>query len=74
MRFYLHKVHINRGGYDDITGSYWGIGQTLWECFDENSSNLIYFRAVDRATAKQRAIDELWTKQGVREENVSFFR
>lgn len=46
----LRKVWLNAQGYD-AGGSYWGIGAPLWQASDER--DWIYFRAADRAAAKQ---------------------
>lgn len=53
-RFYLRRVRLNAGGYDD-GGAYWGHGLPLYHYHgadDENSDVAGYLRAWDRADAK----------------------
>ena len=58
MRFYLRRVRLNRGGYDD-TGRYWGVGQPLYRYTTDDMDEFRYLRATDRDDAKD-AIEGLY--------------
>ena len=54
MRYYLRKVRLNQGGYDDL-GQYWGCGEPLyqWLCCDLED-DWHYIRASSRDQAKRQ--------------------
>jgi hypothetical protein len=57
LRFYLRRVRINQGGYDD-SGYYWGRGGPLFYYESDGTAGedeLVtgYIRADDRADAKE---------------------
>jgi len=54
-KFTLQRVRINSGGYDS-GGAYWGIGQPLYWANCESGSIEFFFRARDRAAAKQELL------------------
>jgi len=51
MRFYLHRLRINSGGYDR-SGSYWGLGNPLYQ-YESEADTSGTIRARNRAHAKQ---------------------
>lgn len=65
FKFYLQRVRLNQGGYDD-GGAYWGTGQKLYRAYadsvwladeerDEEGSEW-FFRADDREDAKAEVL------------------
>lgn len=54
MKYYLKKVRLNQGGYDDC-GNYWGWDQPLWyyESFESPIAS-DHIRACDRENAKEK--------------------
>ena len=48
----LQKCPLVDGGAYDKGGAYWGIGETLWVCVDNDGSQF-FVRAKDRETAKK---------------------
>lgn len=50
----LHRIRINRGGYD-LGGAYWGIGQPLYWWYADDAASLSgYLRAASREEAKRK--------------------
>lgn len=47
----LRRIPINSGGYDS-GGAYWGLGQPLYWCGNDDGDIDLFFRARDRAAAK----------------------
>ena len=58
-RFYLERVRLNRGGYDD-GGAYWGAGAPLYRYAATEAPNGEcpegFLRAADRAAAKAQIL------------------
>ena len=58
-RFYLQRVRLNRGGYDD-GGAYWGAGAPLYRYAATETRNREcpegFLRAADRAAAKAQIL------------------
>jgi hypothetical protein len=52
-RFYLRRVRLDSGGYDN-GGAYWGTGQPLYYWEGEDSGSSDYIRARGRADAKRQ--------------------
>lgn len=50
-KFYLRRVRINSGGYDE-GGSYWGVGLPLYFARDDDREIDMFLRAVSRDDAK----------------------
>ena len=50
-KIYLRRVPLDSGGYDK-GGAYWGLGQPLWETYDQDGNGFI-LRAWDRDEAKR---------------------
>lgn len=55
-RLRLQRIPINSGGYDR-GGAYWGIGTPPWYVEDPDG-NSKFFRARDRAAAKQTILQD----------------
>lgn len=55
-RLYLQKVRIDSGGYDP-NGTYWGLGDPLYWCANEDNSIDYCFRALNRQEAKGKVLE-----------------
>lgn len=53
VKFFLCRVRLDRGGYDDA-GAYWGVGKPLYWACSEHGAHDRFFRAADRDAAKAR--------------------
>lgn len=59
MKFYLRRVHLDKGGYANKGKDYFGIGEDLYVYYtDSNNSRLKYVRAPNRQLAKLYVISE----------------
>lgn len=47
---WLFQVRLDSGGYD-AGGAYWGVGQKLWVCLDNDRVPIKFLRAPKRSTA-----------------------
>ena len=64
-RLTLRRVPLNVGGYDRL-GTYWGRGQPLYWCANEEGTLEMTFRADDREHAKHVILEQY--------PNVRFYR
>jgi hypothetical protein len=55
MKFTLQRVRLNSQGYANGGRHYYGVGLRLWWCMSDDGSADMYFRAADRAAAKDHA-------------------
>ena len=56
----LYVQRIKFVDYDyDAGGAYWGGGSALYCVFDKHSTVRLYYRARDRAAAKEKAVEDL---------------
>lgn len=54
-KIHLQRIPLDSGGYDR-GGAYWGSGLPIW-CAEDSEWNRVYFRAPNRAHAKQTVVD-----------------
>jgi hypothetical protein len=57
IKMHLVRVHLDAGGYD-AGGSYWGIGEPLYQAFGECDDGFVgtYVRGLTRHQAKSRVL------------------
>lgn len=59
----LQRIPLDSGGYDD-NGAYWGLGQRLYWACTEDGALETFFRAPNRAAARE-AVRKEWARPGV---------
>jgi hypothetical protein len=55
-KLYLRRIYLDSGGYD-AGGAYWGLGEPIYECQDQDG-NSITLRARNQADAKRQIAQE----------------
>ena len=71
MKFNLYRHRLNAQGYDAF-GSYYGVDAPLYRYDSELAAGEV--RAKTREQAKQKVIDDVWTRCAIRADMVEFYR